>query len=298
MKNIQYAQFSRNEYSQYGEDGIIEHILSLIPNKDNWCVEFGAWDGIHLSNTCNLIKNHAYRSVLIEADIKKFQVLKKNMSPYDSVLVNEFVMFEGANTLDNILGRTHIPKNFDFLSIDIDGNDYWIFDSLTEYRPKVICIEYNPSIPNEVEFIQQRDFSVKKGSSALSICKLAQQKSYELITTTPCNLIFVDKSIFPVFQIEDNQLASLRDDSDSRVYAFVGYDGTIIHSKPINFYWHDVNTKPEDLQSLPWFLRKFPPDYSLFQKLLYSLFILAREPKNALRHANNKLKRMEIRKQD
>lgn len=298
MSEVQFAQFARNEYSQFGEDGIIENLLERIPNRDNWCVEFGAWDGIHLSNTFNLIKNKAYRPVLIEADKKKFKELQKNLAGFDAVLVNEFVMFDGDNTLDNILGRTTIPEDFDFLSIDIDGNDYWIFDSLVKYRPKVICIEYNPSIPNDVEYVQPRDFSVKKGSSALSFCQLAQKKSYELIATTRCNLIFVDKRLIHFFRVDDNRLASLRDDSDIRTYAFVGYDGTIIHSRPIHLLWHDFTIGQEELQPLPVILRKFPPDQGVFRRLLFALFLLAREPGRTLQRVRSKLRGLGFGKQD
>jgi len=49
-------------YSQTGEDGIIEKILEHIPQKDRWCVEFGAWDGRLFSNTCNLIESKDYSS--------------------------------------------------------------------------------------------------------------------------------------------------------------------------------------------------------------------------------------------
>lgn len=53
-------QFKKNKYfSQYGEDGIVEEILKKLNqniNLDNWCSEFGAWDGVHLSNTCYFIK--------------------------------------------------------------------------------------------------------------------------------------------------------------------------------------------------------------------------------------------------
>jgi len=298
MNNFLYSQFARNEYSQFGEDGILEKILEKIESKDGWCVEFGAWDGIHLSNTFNLIKNKGYRPVLIEADKKKFQDLQRNMAPFNAVLINEFVEFEGANTLDNILGRTSIPKNFDFLSIDIDGNDYWIFDSLVDYRPKVICIEYNPSIPNDVDYVQPRDFSVKRGAGAMSLCQLAKRKSYELIATTRCNLFFVDKELFHLFQVEDNKLTSLRDDSSCRIYAFVGYDGTIIYSKPIHFYWHDLDIKSEKHQWLPGFLRTFPSDYSAFQKILFVAYLTFREPLLAWRRIRAKLTGAHVQKQD
>jgi hypothetical protein len=62
------AAYSKNIYSQCGEDGIIEEILTRIGRvlpSDNWCVEFGAWDGVQWSNTCNLIRNKADRAVLI-----------------------------------------------------------------------------------------------------------------------------------------------------------------------------------------------------------------------------------------
>ncbi len=55
-----------NVHSQAGEDGIIEKILELLPVRDHWCVEFGAWDGVFLSNTRRLIEHAGYSAVLIE----------------------------------------------------------------------------------------------------------------------------------------------------------------------------------------------------------------------------------------
>lgn len=279
MSDLAYAQFKRNEFSQFGEDGIIEHIFKKIPALDMWCVEFGAWDGIHLSNTFNLIKNRGYRSVLIEANKKKFRELQKNLWSFDTVLVNEFVTCDGDGRLDNILSHTAIPKNFDFLSIDIDGNDYWILDSLYQYQPKVICIEYNPSIPNEVEYIQQLDFSLNRGASALSICKLAKLKSYELLATTHCNLIFIDRDYFHLFEIEDNRLTTLRDDSDVRIYVFSGFDGTIMYSSPIDLMWHNIKVGSTELQILPKVLRKFPSEYNFCNLLLFFVICFRRTPR-------------------
>lgn len=295
MKNESLNQFVRNEYSQFGEDGIIENIIGKISNLDKWCVEFGAWDGIYLSNTYNLIKNKSYKSVLIEADKKKFQVLKKNMKNYDATLINEFVSFSGNNTLDQILTKTAIPKNFDFLSIDIDGNDYWIFESLRLYRPKIICIEYNPSIPNEVEFIQPRDFSINRGASALSICKLAEKKLYTLVATTRCNLIFVDNIYIKLFNSEEKSLFDLRDDSEIKVFAFSGYDGTILLSRPAYLMWHDFKFKQDELQIIPGMLRKFPSNYNLFQKSLFLAFLFYRSPSETLKRIHNKIKRTNFR---
>ena len=116
---------SSNTYSQTGEDGIIAKILSLLPETDRWCVEFGAWDGIHLSNVRKLILESQYNAVMIEGDASKFQLLKNNYCDNENVrVVNAFVGFERRNSLDKILSSYEIPKDFDFLSIDIDGNDY------------------------------------------------------------------------------------------------------------------------------------------------------------------------------
>ena len=93
------SQFQRNIHSQFGEDGIIEEILNRIGQGctlDNWCVEFGAWDGIHLSNTCNLIKTKNYKAVLIEGDLNRHKDLCKNFPSPDVIKVCKFVTFDVA----------------------------------------------------------------------------------------------------------------------------------------------------------------------------------------------------------
>ena len=155
-------EYSEKIYSQFGEDGLIKEILNRIEfkNLDKWCVEFGARDGISDSNAHNLIKNHDYKAVLIEGDKKYFKKLCKNFISDKIIKLNKFIDFYGDNSLDNVLKKTQIPKNFDFLSIDIDGCDYFIFKSMELYRPKIVCIEFNHLIPNEVEFIQEKNFIV------------------------------------------------------------------------------------------------------------------------------------------
>ena len=114
-------EYKRNVFSQNGEDGIIEKILDILPEKNNWAVEFGAWDGEHLSNTYNLIDNFGYSCVLIEGDIKKYTDLLNLCEIHESIFaVNKFVNSKGDNSLDNILRKTVIRTNFDDLSIEID----------------------------------------------------------------------------------------------------------------------------------------------------------------------------------
>ena len=189
-------EYSEKIYSQFGEDGLIKEILNRIEfkNLDKWCVEFGARDGISDSNAHNLIKNHDYKAVLIEGDKKYFKKLCKNFISDKIIKLNKFIDFYGDNSLDNVLKKTQIPKNFDFLSIDIDGCDYFIFKSMELYRPKIVCIEFNHLIPNEVEFIQEKNFNIKQGTSALSLINLAKKKDYLLVGSTLSNLFFVDRA--------------------------------------------------------------------------------------------------------
>lgn len=95
--------FRHNTYSQTGEDGVIDKILEILPQNDKWCVEFGAWDGKHLSNTRNLIEQKDYSAILIEGDKKKFAVLQKNYSSNLNVItLNEFVGYDRKGNVCNM----------------------------------------------------------------------------------------------------------------------------------------------------------------------------------------------------
>ena len=184
--------FARTFASQGGEDGIIEKILEILGNSTKWCVEFGSWDGKYLSNTYNLIANHDYSAVLIEGDAKRFKVLKKNFGDNSKIIpVNAFVGSNEDDCLDRILEKTEMPEEFDLLSIDIDGSDYHVWDAVQKYSPKVVVIEFNPTVPPCVEFVQARDMTVNQGSGILSMVNLAKKKGYELVAAESANAFFV-----------------------------------------------------------------------------------------------------------
>lgn len=195
MSNDWLNHQKKQYYSQRGEEGIIETILNLIEADDKWCVEFGAWDGITGSNSFYFIKEYHFNSVLIEGDPKKFVYLQENMKPYNSICIDKYISFEGENRLDAILESTPLPQNFSLLSIDIDGNDYHVWESLKNYRPKCIIIEFNPSISNEIDFVQEKDMSVNQGCSPSALVKLGKVKGYELVASNLNNLFFVDKGV-------------------------------------------------------------------------------------------------------
>jgi hypothetical protein len=250
--------YGKNVYSQTGEDGVIEKILDILPDRDSWCVEFGAWDGVHLSNTCNLIENQNYSAVLIEGSSSKFNDLKARFAQNPKIIpVNRFVGWESSDNLDSILADTPIPTDFDFLSIDVDGNDYHIWNAVKVYRPKLICIEFNPTIPTEVDFIQPANPKISQGSSLLALVKLAQSKGYELICCLRQNGFFIKSEYFNLFEIHDNSPFTLRTDLSLLTYLFCGYDGQIFLRGSRKLPWHGCRLKEEKMQVIPKVFRQY-----------------------------------------
>jgi len=252
------AAFKDDVTSQFGEDGIIRHIFEILPASDKWCVEFGAWDGKQHSNTFDLITNHGWDGVLIEASEAKFGELTKNYSGFPRAqCINEFVQIEGENSLDSILSDTDIPENFDLLSIDVDSCDYHIWESLTGFQPKLVVIEFNPSIPDDIIFIQDPNFELNHGNSLRALIELGKKKGYELIATTNTNGFFIRNEYFDLFGIEDNSIGKMRDEQAAATKIFQLYDGTLLTVGMTKLMWSDIEFGIDELQVLPRSLRRF-----------------------------------------
>lgn len=271
--------YQRNVYSQYGEDGIIEKIVNTIPDDGKWCVEFGAWDGLHLTNTRNLIESCGFSAILIEANKSRFSDLQKNYSNNEKVItINKFVGFYANDGLDDILKKTPVPADFTLLSIDIDGNDYHVWEAVTSYQPKIVVIEFNPTFPAGIEFVQPKNQHVNQGSSLSALVRLANKKGYELIAVLPINAFFVKKEFYPLFKIESNDPATLNANAEYITYLSVGYDGTVFLNGSRKLPWHGININESEVQVLPKFIRKFSGNYSFFQKIIFWLYRRIRNP--------------------
>ncbi len=227
IKIMKLSDYAENNYSQAGEDGIINKIFEIIKPRYNTCVEFGAWDGIYCSNTANLWKK-GWKTVLIESNEQRFKILKEKTTGFNVVCIREFVEISGENTIENILIRYNIPLEIDLLSIDIDGDDYYILKSLEQLKPRVIVCEYNSTIPPELELVPQPKNYF--GCSALSLTKLAEEKGYFLVSATRMNCIFVKSEysdLFSEYQTDLNEIIP----RDKICYLITGFDGDFILSK-------------------------------------------------------------------
>lgn len=250
-------EFSKNIASQCGEDGIIQKIFETIRPTNKYCVEFGAWDGKYLSNCWNLIINNGWSGLFIEGNEAKFKDLLAIHGNNENVsCVNKFVDFQGQNSLDNILASVNAPQDFDLLSIDVDGTDYFIWESLNEFKPNVVVIEFNPTIPNDVIFVQAKDNSVNQGCSLLSLILLGKEKGYELICCTSWNAFFVKAELYAEFKIPDNAIQYMyRPYSDGRI--FHGYDSYVYVIGMQKLLWSDIQVSSDDFQVIPQSIRRF-----------------------------------------
>jgi hypothetical protein len=223
MSMINLKEFENNIQSQFGEDGVIEAIFNKIGTTNKICVEFGAWDGIHYSNTWNLWHNHQWEALLIEGDPEKYKVLVNNTASFDKVSpLLAFVADSGPHSLDVIFHKQGFPAAIDLLSIDIDGNDYYILKSLEQFHPRLIIIEYNPTIPPGITLIQQSGEYF--GASASAILELAHEKDYHLVHMTDTNMFLLSGEALSVFGGEEPALAALFV-SRHLVHVISSYDG-------------------------------------------------------------------------
>ena len=251
-------EFRRNVTSQRGEDGIIEKIFEIVGANNQYCVEFGAWDGKLYSNTWNLLKTHSWSGLLIEANDEKFKELDAAYADDDRVTtLNTSVETGGKHTLDAILAEAGAPSELDFLCIDVDGIDWHIWNSLTNFTPRVVAVEFNPTVPNDVIFVQDDDATINQGASLLALIELGKSKGYEIVATTDWNGFFAKKEIYPAFSIEDNDIDAMHDTALFESRLFQCYDGTMVLAGCKHLLWSDVAIDQEDIQVLPTSIRKF-----------------------------------------
>lgn len=165
-------QRQRIKYSQNGEEYILEYILNHIGTTNKFLVDLGAWDGFHLSNTC-LFMERGWEGLLVDG--KDFPNI------YRSFITQENII--------NTFEKHEVPKEFDLLSIDIDGNDYWVLKKVLEnYKPRLIISEFNSEHPLEESKTIKYDpsftfdnFSDYYGYTYAAGLKLAKDFGYTVI---------------------------------------------------------------------------------------------------------------------
>ena len=212
---VDLAGSERTVFSQFGEDGVIERIFQVIEPTHKFAVEFGAYDGIHNSNTRNLVVNHGWGALMIEGDPKRASELKTNYAKTERVKAVEAWVYPG--NIETLFEDHGVPKDLDLLVIDIDSNDYWVWRAIQSFRPKVVQLEANQEFPppqlmviafHPMNFWDGSDYH---GASLQSYYNLAKKKGYELIyhCQRGTNFFMVDKQYYDRFGISDNSPVKL-----------------------------------------------------------------------------------------
>jgi hypothetical protein len=136
-------------FSHLGEDAVVQRPVGCL-GAPRFFVDIAAGDGVGMSNTHALVRS-GWEGLSVEMDGTKFTKLSALHADYvGSRLVRARVTLENVLPL---LATAEAPKDFSFLSLDIDGYGYFILDKiLGEYRPALICAEINEKIPPPLEF--------------------------------------------------------------------------------------------------------------------------------------------------
>ena len=196
------ARFEYQVYSQNGEDGIIEEIFRRIGVTNKFFVELGVQNGLEC-NTTNLLVN-GWSGYWVEGSRDCVEQLSRTFSELISKGVlrirNAFIV---AENISSLLKSASIEKEFDLLSIDIDGNDYWVWKALADYAPRAVVIEYNAMFRSNVKWVMKYNPDhVWTGTSYFnaslkSLELLGEQKGYKLVACnfTGANAFFVREDL-------------------------------------------------------------------------------------------------------
>jgi hypothetical protein len=216
-------------FSQRGEDGIIQYIINKIDIPNKIFVEFGVETYVE-SNTRFLLINNNWSGLVIDGNEKNIAFIKKDYIywKYDITAVRSFITKENINTL---IGNYTSKEDIGLLSVDIDGNDYWIWDSINCINPRIVICEYNSAfgdtkkitVPYKSDFIRGNEHysELYFGASLAAFCELAERKGYDFIGTTAAgvNAYFVRKDLskpFKKYTSQDGYNESANRDSKAK----------------------------------------------------------------------------------
>ncbi|MDR1850194.1 MAG: hypothetical protein LBQ75_09145 [Zoogloeaceae bacterium] len=175
-------------FSQNDEDGIIAEIFSRIGVTNKVFVEFGVQNGLECNT--HFLLHKGWNGLWIEGDAKSCASIRKLFSvPIESGRLKVVNAFIDKDNINGIIGGGGVNGEIDLLSIDIDGNDYWVWEAISCIQPRVVVIEYNAKFPPDFEWVMEYNKNHiwngndKHGASLKSLELLGQKSGYQLVGT-------------------------------------------------------------------------------------------------------------------
>jgi hypothetical protein len=187
------ARCQAQHYSQNGEDGVIERLLEVVGVTNRFYVEFGVGAG----SECNtrLLRERGWSGLMMDY-------------AHEDTSIGLYREFITAENINDLLLKHHVPESFDVLSIDIDGNDHWVWKAMSAtFRARVVVIEYNCAVPAEISVAMPYDPAFRwagqpnTGQSLLALKKLANERGYALVFADPPNAFLVLRSLLPRWRV-------------------------------------------------------------------------------------------------
>lgn len=224
-------------FSQFEEDGLIIFILAKIGMKHFSFIEIGADDGIN-SNCANLALNFNLKGLFIDANKKSIVRGKYFYKRYPNIYGNKpkfcFAQVKRDN-INSLIESGGFTGGVDLLSIDIDGNDYWIWDAITVVSPRIVIIETHIIygfrdivVPYDPAYFFPGRHPQYHGASPVAMVKLGRKKGYRLIGANQLgfNFIFLrndeGQDFFPEVSVDSILQHPICDisDIDESVFSF------------------------------------------------------------------------------
>ena len=188
LNNIEDYEFQI--FSQFGDDGIILFLIDNIKIHNKKFIEFGV-ENYEEANTRFLLETFNWEGLIIDSEIKYTNDIKKENYYWRNKL-NVDQKFITKDNINSIIRENNFEGKIGILSIDIDGNDYWIWEEIDSVDPSIVIIEYNArfgselsvTIPYDENFNRNRNKSnLYYGASLNALYKLGLKKNYSLICT-------------------------------------------------------------------------------------------------------------------
>jgi hypothetical protein len=189
-------------FSQFEEDGILLYLFSLIGEGGKTFIEIGANDGIN-SNCSNLAIHFGWSGLFFEGEARMIARGRKFYSKIPTPFHPKPTFVQAVvrrENVDQLIAENGLGGDIELLSIDIDGNDYWVWDAITVVRPKVVVIESqtafstrNIVVPYDPDYSPPGRHAVYHGASVTALNRLGERKGYRLAAANDLgiNLIFL-----------------------------------------------------------------------------------------------------------
>ena len=240
-------------FSQWGEDGILEYLVQNIKIDQKIFVEFGV-ENYTESNTRFLLMHRNWSGLVMDGDPGNIEYIKKD-SLYWKYNLKAVCAFISKDNINGLLLENGLKGEIGILSIDIDGNDYWIWQEIDCIKPAIVVVEYNSlfgdkakiTVPYQKDFVRGKADSshVFYGASICAFQDLGQKKGYALVASNSAgnNLFFVRRDLL-------GNLANLKEKEAKDVYRKAQFRESRDSEGNLTFYGFEERIKMIEKQQV------------------------------------------------